>query len=90
MNSHLAGKCRVTEGTCIVNPTARRFDQSHSNPPSLARVDSDVRLDKPTTVASPYPTITRYTQIADVVVDYVRKGAECGVQSWTHSHSVAW
>jgi hypothetical protein len=90
MDSDLAGKRRVTEGPRVVNPTTGRFDQSNTNPPSLARVDRDVRLDKPTTVASPYPTITRDTQIADVIVDCGGKWAERGAESWTHSHSVAW
>jgi hypothetical protein len=90
MNSDLSGECRVAERACIVNSTASRFDQSHSNPPGLARVDNDVSFDKATTVASPHPTITRDTQIADVVVDYRGKRAECRAERWTHFHSVAW
>jgi hypothetical protein len=90
MNSDLSGECRVAEGAGIVNSTARRFDQSHTNPPGLARVDYDVRFDKATAVASPHPTITRDTQIADVVVNYRGKRPECRAERWTHSHIVAW
>jgi hypothetical protein len=77
MNSDLTGERRVTEGPCVVNPTARRLDEPHPNPPSLAWVDNDVRRDKSTTIASPYSTITGDTQIANVPVDCWRKRAEC-------------
>ncbi|CAB4585382.1 unannotated protein [freshwater metagenome] len=77
MNSDLAGKRRVTERSGIVNPTARCFDEPHTNSASLARIDNDVRRDKPTTIVSPHLTITRDTQIANIVVDCRRKWAEC-------------
>jgi hypothetical protein len=77
MSSDLAGKRRVTEGPGIVNSAARRFDEPHTNPSSLTRVDRDARRDKPTTIASPYVTTTRDTQIANIVVDGRRKRAEC-------------
>jgi hypothetical protein len=77
MSSDLAGKRRVTEGPGIVHSAARRFDEPHTNPSSLTRVDRDARRDKPTTIASPYVTITRDTQIANIVVDGRRKRAEC-------------
>ena len=77
MNSDLAGERRVTEGPSIVNPTARRVDKAHADTSSLARIDNDVCRDKPTTIASPYLTITRNAQIADIVVNCRRKRSKC-------------
>ena len=77
MNSDLAGERRVTEGPSIINSTTRRLDEPHTNPSSLTRIDGNSRRDKPTTLASPYLTIARDTQIANIVVDCRRKRAEC-------------
>jgi hypothetical protein len=88
MNSDLASERRVSEGSGIIHPPARRVDKPHANSPSLARVDSDVCRTKPATVAAPDPTITRDTQIADVIVNSRGERPERSAESWAHSDSI--